>query len=1301
MKKHQNNFILFAFMAIAMFVLQPLRAQRMSLALFQTAHNAIVNNSQISSYTLSFVYAIPNDATLVTNLNSQGTVNLYNIGTNYYVAPTTAGSIITIDSTDGMFTDVADTKVTSIVFENFDISESPILRNMFSGCSSLTMVDISGFYTVGVQYYDFMFSGCSSLTTIYVGSGFIFFGPKGYPTSSECMFDGCTSLVGEKGTTYDSDHLDEEYARIDNAPTTPGYFSARSLIKSMLQSALSNISGNYTLSFVNKIPADATLVSFVNAVSTTGLYVTGTNYYVAPTVDDKVIDAPNDCSSMFKDCSGLTTIDFSNFNTEGVTDMSSMFEGCSALTDIYVADFNTQSVTASANMFSGCTALQGVDGTKYDASNPADKTYARFDHGVSSPGYFALQPFDVDKLHSAINPMLSKDFTVSFVYSAPADATVVDNGDLNANGTIKCYKSNSTNDLYVAPTIANAPIAPSTCYKLLNGYYLLKSVNLTNLYTAKITNMNNMFSYSSGLSTITFPEHFNTSNVTDMGSMFSECNGLTSLDLSSFNTANVTTMNCMFSDCNSLQSLNLSSFNTEKVTDMGYMFMMPLPSTLTTLDLTSFNTKNVTNMDIMFYMFSSLKTIKVTGAFCTDQVRPTNMFTGCTNLVGGKGTTYDADKASKDYACIDGGAANPGYFTFGLPSVVLDVEQYWAVVNKDNNEDEYGKPEDIYAKQWTSLSFVYHEELPADVTEVSSLNTDGTLKLYRDADITTKYYVAPSTDGTAIMADELHATANNIKKDQNSHGLFESNTELTEINLGNFATFACSDMSALFKNCINLTSITFGNNFTTASVTDMNNMFYWCKQLYTLDITGFKTANVTKMNGMFDCCFELPSLNLSNINTAKVTDMSRMFWQCNQMEQIDLSKFNTAKVTNMSGMFTACISLTSLDLSTLNTASVTDMSDMFSTCSSLTTLDLSQLNTDQVNNMSGMFSYTPFTSLDLTNFNTANVQNMNYMFQGCTDLTSLTLDNFDMAAVDNYDGMFSDVNKENVSLTIKSLPYIASGLFIGDWMEVIYDLSDNSKIAMRCSNYPEPTQSPTYTRSMTNSWGTAVLPFMLKVSNNPDLTFYTLTAVDSQLSADGDGTLTFTALAEGDSIFANTPFVFMKNNDTATSVTFVGEMYEYETYKVGLWDYEKGEYVYDDDGNVVTREVSEKYPTAPYVDDPESVDLIDGITLYGTYETIEEQTGIYFIAQNQFWYAESPITIAPFRAWFSTGSSEAPARSYTIQVADGESTRLIELEDGSPYMTNDASFDLQGRRLGNSRTGLVIKNGRVIMVKHP
>ncbi|UKI58215.1 MAG: hypothetical protein L6V81_01870 [Clostridium sp.] len=58
------------------------------------------------------------------------------------------------------------------------------------------------------------------------------------------------------------------------------------------------------------------------------------------------------------------------------------------------------------------------------------------------------------------------------------------------------------------------------------------------------------------------------------------------------------------------------------------------------------------------------KTIYISIKFNVDKVTSSNnMFYRNTNLVGGAGTTYDANHTDKEYARIDGGTSNPGYFT--------------------------------------------------------------------------------------------------------------------------------------------------------------------------------------------------------------------------------------------------------------------------------------------------------------------------------------------------------------------------------------------------------------------------------------------------------------------------------------------------------------------------------------------------------------------------------------------------------------------------------------------------------------
>ena len=118
--------------------------------------------------------------------------------------------------------------------------------------------------------------------------------------------------------------------------------------------------------------------------------------------------------------------------------------------------------------------------------------------------------------------------------------------------------------------------------------------------------------------------------------MFYGCQKLTSLDVSGFYTGNVTDMCCMFSQCYNLTSLDVSGFITD----------------------------NVSRTAGMFKWCENLKTIYVGDGWNTNSVIwGKNMFNSCPNLIGGEGTKYDENHTDVEYAHIDGGESNPGYFT--------------------------------------------------------------------------------------------------------------------------------------------------------------------------------------------------------------------------------------------------------------------------------------------------------------------------------------------------------------------------------------------------------------------------------------------------------------------------------------------------------------------------------------------------------------------------------------------------------------------------------------------------------------
>ena len=74
--------------------------------------------------------------------------------------------------------------------------------------------------------------------------------------------------------------------------------------------------------------------------------------------------------NLFSHCTALETInDLSNLKTAGVTNMSSMFEECSALTSIDLSSFNTASVTNMGAMFSNCSSLTTLDLSSFNTAN--------------------------------------------------------------------------------------------------------------------------------------------------------------------------------------------------------------------------------------------------------------------------------------------------------------------------------------------------------------------------------------------------------------------------------------------------------------------------------------------------------------------------------------------------------------------------------------------------------------------------------------------------------------------------------------------------------------------------------------------------------------------------------------------------------------------------------------------------------------------------------------------------------------------------------------------------------------------
>ena len=164
-----------------------------------------------------------------------------------------------------------------------------------------------------------------------------------------------------------------------------------------------------------------------------------------------------------------------------------------------------------------------------------------------------------------------------------------------------------------------------------------------------------------------------------------------------------------------------------------------------------------------------------------------------------------------------------------------------------------------------------------------------------------------------------------------------------------FKKFKPTTLSSFFKELKSLTSIIGLENLNTTHVTDMSKMFYNCYNLSSLNLSQFNTGNVEKMNEMFYNCHGLNSLDLSAFNTAKVNNMYRMFYYC-FVRTIDLSSFNTANVENMDEMFAGASLVVNIYTSeSFKTDKLTTSKYMFYLCTKLPNFNKDEVDATHAN----------------------------------------------------------------------------------------------------------------------------------------------------------------------------------------------------------------------------------------------------------------------------------------------------------------------------------------------------------------
>ena len=191
------------------------------------------------------------------------------------------------------------------------------------------------------------------------------------------------------------------------------------------------------------------------------------------------------------------------------------------------------------------------------------------------------------------------NYTLSEVTIVKPNTLVADNikAGVEIGGITGTYTGSSEN------TLKNVLDATQSCHYLFENYQGTSVDDLiTYNDTSNVTDMRNMFSYGSKLSSIPL---LNTSNVTSMSKMCFNCRALTSIP--QFDTSKVVDMGNMLGLCVKLTTIPL--LDTSKAISLRSMFYGC--SALTTVP--ALDVSNVTDMGDIFLSCPSLKSILMTG----------------------------------------------------------------------------------------------------------------------------------------------------------------------------------------------------------------------------------------------------------------------------------------------------------------------------------------------------------------------------------------------------------------------------------------------------------------------------------------------------------------------------------------------------------------------------------------------------------------------------------------------------------------------------------------------------------------
>lgn len=316
----------------------------------------------------------------------------------------------------------------------------------------------------------------------------------------------------------------------------------------------------------------------------------------------------------FSGCNNLTEINCSRWNTSKVYNMQVAFYNCKSLQTIPVRDWDTRSVMYMDKAFAYCESLTNLDVSKWDTSKVVEMTNV-FYHCSSLP------TLDVSKWKTT-NVLRAENLFAVCEKLTSLDVSKWDTSNITiANAMFSACRALTNLDVskWNTSKMKNTASMFASCAKLT-------SLDVSKWNTSSIGDMNSMFNTCSSLTNIDV-SRWNTSNVFNMSAVFARCDSLTTVDVSNWDTGNAINLSYIFSNCASLTTVDVSRWNTSKATNMAGIFAGC--SKLTSVDVSRWNTSKVQYMNNLFAFCYLLPSLDISG-WDTSNVRDMHeLFNSC------------------------------------------------------------------------------------------------------------------------------------------------------------------------------------------------------------------------------------------------------------------------------------------------------------------------------------------------------------------------------------------------------------------------------------------------------------------------------------------------------------------------------------------------------------------------------------------------------------------------------------------------------------------------------------------------